>query len=361
MVTRDGTAKILDFGLATRTSPEAGDTVDFHGAGRSRGGGRDRRLHVAGAGRGPPGGRAIGHLRLRRRRLRAGRRPAALRSRVGRGDAGRDPPRSRRAACRGPSRCASAARAHRRSLPAQGSDSPLPVDGRPEGRARGRPRRPGQAGRLPAAGRPAAPPSAACTPMDAALPAAAALLAAAAAAAGAVAWWRPSVTPPACRASASPSSPSTPASRARRRSPPTARCSPSRRIAAAPATSTSGCSPSPGRADPGDARSRRRPDAGRSPPTADGSIYRSERGGGGIYSVPALGGEPRLIVAGRAGAAPVARRPATRLLDRVVHRLLRRRRKAIAASSSTSPAARRARSPGSPTAASPCGRPTAPG
>ena len=56
-----------------------------------------------------------------------------------------------------------------------------------------------------------------------------------------------------------------------------------------------------GERDPGDPRRRRRPHAGLLTRRRT-AVYHSERGGGGIYSVPALGGEPRLMVEG--GLAP---------------------------------------------------------
>ena len=76
-----------------------------------------------------------------------------------------------------------------------------------------------------------------------------------------------------------------------------------------------------GGADPGDARCRRRPDAGIFPrrrtvdlPLGTRRRRHLQRAGTWRRAAPDCGG--------RAGATPVARRPAPGLLDRVVHRLL---------------------------------------
>ena len=81
LVAKNGYAKLADFGLAklweatdslavTRTR-SAGHTRPGHDRG-------DHRLHVAGAGGGPAGGRAQRHLLVRRRPVRAARGPTAF-------------------------------------------------------------------------------------------------------------------------------------------------------------------------------------------------------------------------------------------------------------------------------------------
>ncbi len=80
MVDEGGTVRILDFGLARLGAPVG--TIDFGGAlGPSDGGSdgdgggtgrRDARLHVAGAGGGEEGGRAVGRLQLRGGAVRDG-------------------------------------------------------------------------------------------------------------------------------------------------------------------------------------------------------------------------------------------------------------------------------------------------
>ena len=82
MVTPDDRVKVLDFGIARRTALAANEatqlsTVEGTLAGTGR---ADRHggLHVAGAGPGPAGGRAVGRLRHRRHHLRAPHRDGAL-------------------------------------------------------------------------------------------------------------------------------------------------------------------------------------------------------------------------------------------------------------------------------------------
>ena len=78
VITRDGRAKVLDFGLAKLVELRA-DRCDDHGgrdrAGHGHGHGG---LHVAGAGRRRAGRRAVRHLLVRRRALRDARRAPAV-------------------------------------------------------------------------------------------------------------------------------------------------------------------------------------------------------------------------------------------------------------------------------------------
>ncbi len=85
IVNEQGEVKILDFGLAKLTEPEAGracrhaerspgrDAPD-----RSRHHHRNRSVHVAGAGRRAQGGRALRHFFFRRRAVRNGHRTARV-------------------------------------------------------------------------------------------------------------------------------------------------------------------------------------------------------------------------------------------------------------------------------------------
>ena len=82
MITRDGRAKILDFGIAKlieRGPDEPTSTMARDADGR---GYRDRPLHVAGAGAGAPGDLSLGHFFVRRHVLRDARRAPAVFSRV---------------------------------------------------------------------------------------------------------------------------------------------------------------------------------------------------------------------------------------------------------------------------------------
>ncbi len=125
MITRDGRAKVLDFGLAKLIELRADRSDDHGGRDRAGHGHGHGRLHVAGAGRRATGRRAVRHLLVRRGPLRDARRPAA----VQRLDACRchhvDPPRSaarpcapRGRTCRRTSTRSSSARSRRIPRPA---------------------------------------------------------------------------------------------------------------------------------------------------------------------------------------------------------------------------------------------------
>ena len=81
LVAKNGYAKLADFGLAKlweATDSLAATRTLSAGAHATRHGRGDHRLHVAGAGGGPAGGRAQRHLLVRRRPVRAARGPAAV-------------------------------------------------------------------------------------------------------------------------------------------------------------------------------------------------------------------------------------------------------------------------------------------
>ena len=80
IVTSDGRAKVLDFGLAKRV--ERAPTSETRQRARDAPGARHRhpRLHVAGTGGGKTGGCAVGRLFARRRALRDAHRPPAVRA-----------------------------------------------------------------------------------------------------------------------------------------------------------------------------------------------------------------------------------------------------------------------------------------
>ena len=93
MISRDGFVKILDFGLAKLARTVHGDRIDraAHDAGR---GVRDRRVHVAGAGRRPHRRLPLRPVRARRDPLRDADGTHAVQRSDRRGDAGGDhPPR----------------------------------------------------------------------------------------------------------------------------------------------------------------------------------------------------------------------------------------------------------------------------
>ena len=101
MVTEQDQIKVLDFGLATLAAGGPINSTDETGARAAAietGAGTDPRhgrLHVAGAGGGAPGRRALGHLLVRRDLLRDAVRPARVPRRHDVRDAGgRDQPRA---------------------------------------------------------------------------------------------------------------------------------------------------------------------------------------------------------------------------------------------------------------------------
>ena len=143
MVTPEGVAKVLDFGLAKLTQadePDGEDAPTLDAEARlSRAGKRvrDAGLHVAGAGLGWSRGRAQRHLLLRRRALRDGHGPAAVRRRLERRAARGAPEGATQAAERARARRAERPGADHPALPAQGARPTLPSHGGRQGRAAG--------------------------------------------------------------------------------------------------------------------------------------------------------------------------------------------------------------------------------
>ena len=99
MVSRDGFAKVLDFGLAKLTESEIGGRgrerrADAHQRAHGRGGGDgNRRLHVAGAGAGEARRPPLRHLLVRLHPLRSRDAQARLRGGLRRRHDAQDPPR----------------------------------------------------------------------------------------------------------------------------------------------------------------------------------------------------------------------------------------------------------------------------
>ncbi len=103
---------------------------------RARHGARHGRLHVARAGEGPGGRRALRHLLFWRRALRDADREAGVPGRDGGGDDDRDPARRPTRARERPRGDPARPRAHRGPLPGEGPLPPLPYRPRPGLRAR---------------------------------------------------------------------------------------------------------------------------------------------------------------------------------------------------------------------------------
>ena len=139
VVTREGRAKVLDFGLA-RIEPRSRETSRRRGAdrrapahrGRRRDG--DRGLHVARAGAGPRGGLPQRPVLARGHALRDGHRAPPVRAADGGRDDRRDPARSAAAARR--ERAAASAAVADRALPRQEPGRSLRLDARAGERAR---------------------------------------------------------------------------------------------------------------------------------------------------------------------------------------------------------------------------------
>ena len=144
MVSRDGTVKMLDFGLAKLLKEQPEEHVERADGTRDEGGHRARhgRLHVARAGERQAGGLRVGSVRARIDLLRDGHRPARLPARHERGDADRDHPRGRRAGRAAQRRRPGAVPLDHRALPAEGPPRALRLDARPRLEHQGRSRAP---------------------------------------------------------------------------------------------------------------------------------------------------------------------------------------------------------------------------
>ena len=130
MLTRDGRAKILDFGLAKQVTPRVpgSDETELADADHSGRGAGDGGVHVAGTGARRSGGRAQRYLQFRAGALRMPGRPASLRAADGCGDDDRDPARGPAGA--GGNGGAGVA-ADCGALPGKGSGQAIPLGARP--------------------------------------------------------------------------------------------------------------------------------------------------------------------------------------------------------------------------------------
>ena len=129
MITKDGLAKILDFGLAKLTGPVSGSGEALQpadGDGDEPGcGDGDGGVHVAGAGVGARGGLPVGPVRAGLDPLRDGDGPSGVSEEDGGGNAVGDPERGSGADRGGGAADAGPASLDRRALPRQGAGGPL--------------------------------------------------------------------------------------------------------------------------------------------------------------------------------------------------------------------------------------------
>ena len=141
-VTKRGQAKLLDFGLAKQTEPDAGGSGDtalptamaeehLTSPGTAH---RNGRLHVARAGPGRAARRSDRHLFLRRRSLRDGDGPTAVSGPDDGGHIRSDPEQNAGLPRQAQPGAAGGARAHRQHGPRKGPGPPLPEHRRPEDR-----------------------------------------------------------------------------------------------------------------------------------------------------------------------------------------------------------------------------------